>query len=184
MGEQQSRGDEAASSRRGRRSHQRRRRVGPSADRAMSSGRVHSQAEYSVRQGQEAKRVPPVQGNPNTIAALSRMHDEYVAARKKAIKIVGVIFVCAACYAAYRWSEWGWWSLLLVVFSVQIGVVLFFPGTAMSEAGYRAIPGAADHFGRHVCIHCGGWGIRRKGEYKSDRVHAHCSKCQSYLWTE
>lgn len=145
-------------------------------------GHQHGHREHHAHA--RTPRVPPAQGNPETIQALANINLRYANKRRRAKKIVAVITLIAAGYAMYKWSDWHWWSIGFVLFWIVMGINIFFPNGTINEATYRSIPGSNDKQGRHICIYCGWRGIHRKGQYKSEAVQANCSKCGSYLWSE
>jgi hypothetical protein len=77
-------------------------------------------------------------------------------------------------------SSSGWfWALCLV--SSLIACAFVRP-SAWTESEYYSVPGSRDSNGSHRCIHCGGVGIHRHGEYKSEVKYADCSNCHETLW--
>jgi predicted RNA-binding Zn-ribbon protein involved in translation (DUF1610 family) len=61
--------------------------------------------------------------------------------------------------------------------------LLWGPGM-LNVSEYYTVPGSRDADGEHRCISCGHRGIYRKGEYRSNTVEAHCSKCGFHFWNE
>jgi hypothetical protein len=64
-----------------------------------------------------------------------------------------------------------------------IGVIVCKWLLKFSENNYYSIPHSRTPDGKHRCIWCGNLGIWKKGEYKTDLTHYHCSKCESFFYT-
>jgi hypothetical protein len=54
----------------------------------------------------------------------------------------------------------------------------------LRKSEYYEIPGSSTPRGEHRCIFCGGRGIYRKGQYKSNAKFASCSKCSAPHFAE
>lgn len=74
-----------------------------------------------------------------------------------------------------------WW-LAAVSAILLVGVLTYVRRIRMKE--YYKLPHSRDADGEHRCIFCGNRGVWRRGEYRTDNTHAHCSKCQEHLYVQ
>jgi hypothetical protein len=140
---------------------------------------------YRARGGASARRpkfVPALQ-TPEGKAAYDAIVARKQAARARRRKI-GMVIGCSVLVAAIAAAgmnkelEYVFFGVVALLF-----IVLIASGSvAWSEADYYSVPGSRDDDGEHRCIHCGGRGIYRHGEYKSVSKYADCSKCKKNLW--
>lgn len=49
---------------------------------------------------------------------------------------------------------------------------------------YYSVPHSRDAQGNHRCIYCGARGVYKQGEYKTQKTHASCTKCETHLYTD
>lgn len=74
-----------------------------------------------------------------------------------------------------------WWLGALSVM-LLIGVLTYVRRIRMKD--YYGLPHSRDADGEHRCIFCGNRGVWRRGEYRTENTHAHCSKCQEHLYVQ
>jgi hypothetical protein len=80
------------------------------------------------------------------------------------------------------WVIRDWWFVPFVALILSINAFVYMRRVRPAE--YYAIPHSSDAQGQHRCIFCGNRGIYKKGEYKTNNTHSHCSKCEELLFSE
>lgn len=107
---------------------------------------------------------------------------------RKALPIVLAIAVALVCFYSYQEHYHGeetiFWTVGIIA---AFALLMLYPrntGWLFGSTLYYEINGSRDKQGNHRCINCGGRGIYRSGEYKSDDVYCYCSKCNFGLWQE
>lgn len=111
---------------------------------------------------------------------------------RKILPVVLTFAVAAICFYSYQGYYHGHYhdeETTIITVSVITAFVLsgLYPSRLewlRSSTLYYEIEGSRDAQGKHRCIKCGGRGIWRKGQYKSNDVYCYCSKCQFGLWKE
>lgn len=111
---------------------------------------------------------------------------------RKVLPIVLTIAVAAICFYSYQGRYHGHYhdeeaiviAVGVITAFVLLGLYPFRSDWLHGSILYYEIEGSRDAQGNHRCIKCGGRGIWRKGQYKSDDVYCYCSKCQFGLWKE
>lgn len=119
-----------------------------------------------------------------------KLQDAYRKRRFFRKHLVVVLILAAAVFLFYSYQQnfHGEESVLIPVLIVTAFILFsLYPyrtGWLLSPEFYYSVNGSTDSRGNHRCVNCGGRGIRRSGEYKSDHVYCYCSKCQLSLWRE
>lgn len=117
-------------------------------------------------------------------------HDAYrQKLARRAARRNPVVFLLLGLFLAGALVSWlqGLGPEEIAVFGVAAAVSSMFflhPSRWLSKGEYYAFRGSRLDNGKHRCVFCGGRGIYRRGEYKSDNRYAYCSKCESPLFAE
>ncbi len=113
------------------------------------------------------------------------LNKTFASNRMKKVLLFGIVVMV---YTLYRnnwdFSEAEFWLVVEAFFIFYAYLHIYGSAATITESEYYEITGSTDSEGNHRCAWCGGRGIWRKSEYKSNEVECHCSKCRRLLWTE
>ncbi len=109
-------------------------------------------------------------------------------AARKWLKKFWLFGIGLGVYTLYRYqwnfSQAEFWLLVELLAFAVVSMFVWGDTNTLTESEYYRIEGSTDAHGEHRCAWCGGRGIWRKSEYKSNDMYCHCSKCRRLLWTE
>ena len=80
-------------------------------------------------------------------------------------------------------SFYGYVFIGILVITDIFLLILIEALSTINAAEYRSLPHSTSADGQHRCIYCGGRGIYKHGQYKSNTVWHDCSKCGVTLFT-
>lgn len=95
---------------------------------------------------------------------------------------IGVVVAAPLAGMAAFAKETGGVGLALI--PLGAGLIWAYFAMRFDSSDYYSLPHSRDASGGHRCIWCGGRGIWRKGQYKSNATFANCSSCKTLLFNE
>lgn len=140
-------------------------------------GRNFKPKRSAGNEGGPAQRAEAASNYPNP-AFVDSYKSKRREIRNTALTAAAIVLAGGVGYGLV--NEYG----LLVIASPILALFVYSGLGRFTATNYYAVKGARGQDGEHRCVFCGGRGIYRKGEYRTEKKYANCSKCGTFLFQE